>query len=135
MFGGTYSIDECLNILDAEAERNDHGDAKNTVQRDTPHHGLRQLNGSILQLLTHVCTSVGADEAPDGRCKTNESTETVRAPAASIVEFGEDLVSRCVIGHYPENDEEGEEAEDVSEKDDTFGQWQMVGAPNVKGND
>ena len=115
MFGDTYGIDECLNVFDAEAERDDHGDAKNTVQRDTPHHSLRQLNRSILQLLTHVCTSIWTDEAPDGGCQSNESAETVRAPAATIIEFGEDLVSRCVIGHDPEDDEEGEEAKDVSE--------------------
>lgn len=77
MSGGTDSIDECFNILDAEAERDDHGDAKNTIQRNTPHHGLWQLNRSILQLLTHVGTSIRTDEAPDGRCQSNESTETI----------------------------------------------------------
>jgi len=61
-----YSVDECFNIFDAEAEGNDHGDAKNAVQRDAPHHSPRQLNRSILQLLTHVCTSIGTNEAPDG---------------------------------------------------------------------
>jgi len=133
--GSTYSIDECFNILDAEAERNDHGDAKNTIQRDTPHHGLRQLDRGILQLLTHVRTSIRTDEAPDGRCQTNKSAETVRAPATAIVKFGEDLVSRCVIGHDPEDDQEGEEAKDVSEENDSFGQWQVVGAPDVERND
>ena len=54
---------------------------------------------------------------------------TIRAPATAVIELSEDLVSRCVIGHDPEDDEEGEEAKDVSEQNDSFGQWQVVGAP------
>jgi len=40
-----------------------------------------------------------------------------------------------MIGHDPEDDEEGEEAEDVSEQNDSFCQWQVMGTPDVECND
>jgi hypothetical protein len=131
----TYGVDECLDVLDAKAERDDHGDAKNTIQCDTPHHSSWQLDRCVLHLLAHVRAGIGTNEAPDGRCQTDEGAKTLRAEATTIVELGENFVCGSMICHGPEDDKEREETQNVREKNDSFGERQMVGAPDVERND
>jgi hypothetical protein len=39
----SYCVDECLDIFDAEAKRDDHGYTKDTVESDAPHHGSWEI--------------------------------------------------------------------------------------------
>jgi hypothetical protein len=133
--GIAYCVDKGLDILDAKAEGDNHGDAKNTVQRDAPHHRFWQLDRSVFQLFAHVCSSVGANETPDCRRQADESAQTVRAPASSIVEFGEYLFRWRMFGHHPKDDEKDKETHDVCEQNDAFGQWEVVSAPDVESHD
>lgn len=80
-------------------------------------------------------SGIGTNEAPNGRSQANKSAETFGAKTTTIVKFGKDLVSGRVISHHPEDDEEGEEAKDVSEENDSFSKRQMVGAPDVERDD
>ena len=54
----TYRVNEGLNVFDAEAEGDDHGDTKETIKSDAPHHGSWKFFRSIFELFAHVCTSV-----------------------------------------------------------------------------
>lgn len=40
-----------------------------------------------------------------------------------------------MVGHYPEDDQEGKEAKDVSEENDALGKRQMVSTPDVESDD
>jgi hypothetical protein len=131
----TYGVDECLDVLDAEAERDDHGDAKDTIECDAPHHSSWQLDRCILHLLTHVSSGIRTNKTPDGRCQTDEGAKTLRAEATTIIELGEDFVCWSMIRHGPEDDKERKETQNMREKNDSFGKRQMVGAPDVESND
>lgn len=135
MPNSSYRADESLDVLDAEAERDDHGDAEDTVQGNTPHHSLGQLDRSILHLLAHVSPSIGTNEAPNSRCQANESAEALRMPSTAIVELGEDLGGRRVVRHDPEDQQKRKESKDVREEDDAFCQRKMVCTPDVESDD
>jgi hypothetical protein len=53
-----YCIDECLDIFDAEAEGDDHGDSQDTVESDAPHHGPWEFFRCVFELFAHVGASV-----------------------------------------------------------------------------
>lgn len=89
--------------MNAEAERDQHRDAHNPVQDDAPHHGLGKLDGGVLELLTHMCTSIRTDKAPNRTRKADQAGQSLIPPASSIVELREDLMSRCMIRHDPED--------------------------------
>lgn len=86
-----------------------------------------------LDLLARL--TIRANEAPDRTCQADETAEASITPAAAIIELREDLVRWGVVGHDPEDNEEGEECEDVYEKDDAFQQRQVVGAEDVEAYD
>jgi hypothetical protein len=54
----SYRVDKCLDIFDAEAEGDDHGDSQDTIESDAPHHGSWKFFGCIFELLAHVGTSI-----------------------------------------------------------------------------
>lgn len=120
--------------MDAEAKGDQHGNAHDTIENNAPHHGLGQLDGGILQFLTHVRAGIRTDEAPNRTGQADEHTETCVVPAAAIVEPGEGLLGWCMITHDPESDEEGEECENVHEEDDAFGEREMVSSKDVEGD-
>ena len=119
----THRVDKGINVLYAEAERDEHGDTHHPVEHDTPHHRLGQLNRGVFQLFTHVSSRIGAYETPDRARQTDETAETGARPSAAVVELSEDLIGRGMVGHNPEHDQEGEEGKDVCEEDDALRQW------------
>lgn len=127
-------VHESPDVLDTEAEADQHGDAHDSVQTDTPHHGLGKLNRCILELFTHVRSCVGTDETPNWTRQADHDAESHCGPASAVVEIGEDIVGGNVVRHDPEGDEEGEEGEDVGEEDNSFGEREVMGAEDVEAN-
>lgn len=82
-----------------------------------------------------MCASVRADEAPDSRRQADESAQTVGTPTTTVVELGENFLGRGMVSHGPENDQKREEADDMSEEDNSFGQWEVVCCPDVEGDE
>ena len=76
---------------------------------------------------------VRAEETPQGRRDADEDRQARVAPSGIVLELGEDLVGRCVLARGPEDDQEEEEADDVDDHEDTFYQWELSRAEDVKG--
>ena len=131
----SYCVDECLDILDAETEGDDHRDTKDTVESDAPHHGYWKIFRCIFELFAHVCTGISTDKRPQGGRQADKATQTLRPPATTVVEVSEDLFGGLVIGHDPEDDQEREEAEDVGKENDSFSERQVACAPDIERND
>ena len=121
--------------MDAEAERDDHADAHDTIQQNTPHHGLGQLNRGIFQLFTHVSSSIRSDEAPNRSSQAYEASYSGGWPSTAVVKGAEGVRSRCMVAHHPKSDEECKKGEYMDEQDDAFGERQLVSGEDVEADD
>ena len=75
---------------------------------------------------------VWSDETPDRAGETDHTGETGGLPATAVVEVGEDFRRWRTVCHNPERDEEGEEREDMREKDDALRKWQLVCGEDIE---
>lgn len=82
-----------------------------------------------------MSTCIRPNETPDSRCEAYESAEAVGSPSSAVVELGEDFVSRRMVGHHPEDDQESKEAKDMRKEDDAFGKRQVRSTPDVESDD
>ena len=119
---------------EAEAERDEHQQAEQSIEEGPPHHGRWQNARSILELLRHVSASVWTEETPQGRRDADEDREARVAPAAIILELREDLLGRCMLARNPQDDQEDEEADDVDDHEYTFCQRKLSRAEDVEGS-
>lgn len=121
-----WRIQHVVDVAEAEAKRDEHDQTQKPVEKGRPHHGGRKHAGGVLELLSHVSSRIGSEEAPQRGGDADEAGKSHVAPSASVGKLREHLTGRGMVAHDPQRDQKGEETDNVQNQKNPLGQRQLA---------
>ena len=90
-----------VHVAEAETQRDEHGQAQQTVEQGRPHHGRWKNTGGVLELFGHVCSRIRSEEAPERGGDPDQAGKSHVAPSPSIRKLRKYLTGWGTVAHDP----------------------------------
>ena len=116
----SWAVQGSLDITQAEENRNQHGEAENSIEHHRTDHRPWDDGRRASNFFGHVSHAVGSHKSEHDRIQSDEESEAFGAPAAIVSKCREHIGCRSMWSEVNQRNENGKEPEYVENEEQSF---------------